>query len=115
MAPDVDSFEFFDDFRGPELSFWQLRDDTFPGNLALFKPSNFVTSHSEPAHIVLCKEDLGVRKYSSAALSSRARFLYGRFEVVLRPSRVPGVVTGVFLHRDSPATTEHRPPDAKRL
>jgi len=28
--------------------------------------------------------------------------LYGRFEAVLRPSRVPGVVTGVFLHRDSP-------------
>jgi beta-glucanase (GH16 family) len=28
--------------------------------------------------------------------------LYGRFEATLRPPRIPGVVTGVFLHRDSP-------------
>ncbi|MGI8786046.1 MAG: family 16 glycosylhydrolase [Acidobacteriota bacterium] len=99
---ETDSFEFFDDFRRPDLCLWKLRDDTFPGNLALFRPSNFVTSGYGPAQIVLRKEDVGVRQYSSAALSSRASFLYGRFEAVLRPSRVPGVVTGLFLHRDSP-------------
>ena len=96
------SSEFFDDFRKSELSLWQLREDTFPGNLALFRPSNFVRRVGRPAEITLKQEDLGVRKYSSAALSSRARFQYGRFEAVLRPSRVPGVVTGMFLHRDSP-------------
>jgi GR25 family glycosyltransferase involved in LPS biosynthesis len=99
---DRDICEVFDDFRRPESSLWQLRDDTFPGNLALFRPSNFVIGDSGAAQIILRKEDLGVRKYSSAALSSRRHFLYGYFETVLRPSPLPGVVTGVFLHRDSP-------------
>jgi len=99
---ETDALEFFDDFRTPDFSLWSLRDDTFTGNLALFRPSNFVTSGTSPAQIVLRKEDLGVRKYSSAALSSRVSFLYGRFEAVLKPARVPGLVTGVFLHRDSP-------------
>jgi GR25 family glycosyltransferase involved in LPS biosynthesis len=99
---DTDPLVFFDDFRRPELALWQLRDDTFPGNLALFRPSNFVSSDRGPAQMILRKEDLGVRIYSSAAISSRAKFLYGRFEAVLRPPRVPGVVTGLFLHRDSP-------------
>jgi len=99
----AESFAIIDDFRRPNLSLlWKLRDDTFPGNLALFRPLNFVTSDCGPAQIVLRKEDLGVRKYSSAALSSRGSFLYGRFEAVLRPSRVPGMVTGMFLQRDSP-------------
>jgi GR25 family glycosyltransferase involved in LPS biosynthesis len=98
----TDSFAFIDDFRVPDLAFWRLRDDTFPGNLALFRPSNFVTTGCGPAQIVLRREDVGVRKYSSAALSSHGSFLHGRFEAVLRPSRVPGVVTGIFLHRDSP-------------
>src|SRR5690606_27979087 len=30
------------------------------------------------------------------------RYLYGRFEAVIKVSRTPGVVTGIFLHRDSP-------------
>ncbi len=98
----TESRAIIDDFRRPDLSLWELRDDTFPGNLALFRPSNFVTNDCGPAQIVLRKEDLSVREYSSAALSSRERFLYGRFEVVLKPSWAPGVVTGIFLQRDSP-------------
>jgi GR25 family glycosyltransferase involved in LPS biosynthesis len=96
------SSAFVADFRTQGLSLWTLRDDTFPSNLALFRAANFVTNSGGPAQILLRKENLGVRGYSSAALSSVAEFLYGRFEAVLRPSRVPGVVTGVFLHRDSP-------------
>jgi beta-glucanase (GH16 family) len=30
------------------------------------------------------------------------KFLYGRFEVSLRAAKIPGIVTGFFLHRDSP-------------
>lgn len=92
----------FDDFSKSDFSLWKLRDDTFPGNLALFRPSNFIPAACEPAQLVLRQDNIGVRKYSSAALHTRASFLYGRFEVILRPSRVPGVVTGVFLHRNSP-------------
>src|SRR5689334_24631662 len=45
---------------------------------------------------------LGVRNLSAAAISSRANFLFGRFEAMLQATNVPGLVTGFFLHRDSP-------------
>jgi len=96
------SFAIIDDLRKLDLCSWKLRDDTFPGNLALFRPSNFVNNDCGPAQLILRKEDLGVRKYSSAALSSRESFLCGHFEAVLKPSRTAGVVTGIFLQRDSP-------------
>lgn len=98
----IASFAIVNDLRKLDLSSWMLRSDTFPGNLALFRPSNFVTNDCGPARLVLRQEDLGVRKYSSAALSSRRSFLYGHFEAVLKPSSAAGVVTGMFLQRDSP-------------
>ncbi len=48
------------------------------------------------------REPLGVRDFSAASISSRDRFLFGRFETTLRASTVPGLITGFFLHRDSP-------------
>jgi len=38
--------------------------------------------------------------FGSTAL--RDQYLFGRFEAVIQASNVPGVVTGFFLHRDSP-------------
>jgi hypothetical protein len=81
---------------------WLLRDDTFPGNLGLFRPANVECCAGVGAVLSVRKEPLGVRDYSAASMSSRDRFLFGRFEVTLRASNVPGVVTGFFLHRDSP-------------
>jgi beta-glucanase (GH16 family) len=48
------------------------------------------------------EEPLGVRNLSAAAISSRTNFLFGRFEATLRSTNVSGLVTGFFLHRDSP-------------
>ena len=91
-----DSFDHFDNM------FWFLRDDTFPGNLALFSPSNSSINDGAPAKITVCREDMRVRQYSSASLTSRGIFLFGRFEAVLKPPKVEGLITGMFLHRDSP-------------
>jgi hypothetical protein len=63
---------------------WFSRDDTFTDNLALFRPSN-----------IEFPSGLG------AALSI-SLYLFGRFEAIIKASNVPGVVTGFFLHRDSP-------------
>jgi beta-glucanase (GH16 family) len=35
-------------------------------------------------------------------MSSRDQYLFGRFEATIQASNVPGVVTGFFLHRNSP-------------
>ncbi|MFV2044834.1 MAG: family 16 glycosylhydrolase [Anaerolineales bacterium] len=81
---------------------WLLRDDTFAGNLALFRPSNVEFRAGVGAVLSVRGESLGVRDYSAASVSSRDRYLFGRFEAVMQASNVPGVVTGFFLHRDSP-------------
>ncbi len=81
---------------------WLLRDDTFAGNLALFRPSNVEFRPGIGAVLSVRKESLGVRSYSAGAISSCDRYLFGRFEAVMQPTNVSGVITGFFLHRDSP-------------
>ena len=92
----LDNFDYFDEKK------WFLRNDTFPGNLALFSPSNFEVKDGSGARITVCKENMGVREFSSSALTTRDSFLFGRFEAVVKPSRAEGLITGIFLHRDSP-------------
>jgi GR25 family glycosyltransferase involved in LPS biosynthesis len=92
---------FEDDLTKIPSARWLLRNDTFPGNLGLFRPAN-VTSSPGGVSLAVIEEPLGVRNFSAAAISSRARFLFGRFEATLRATNVPGLVTGFFLHRDSP-------------
>ncbi|SDL55674.1 family 16 glycosylhydrolase [Pedobacter antarcticus] len=81
---------------------WFLRDDTFTDNLALFRPNNFVSLPDAGFVLNLKKEMLGVREYSAAAITSRCRYVYGRFEATFKASNVPGVINGFFLYRDSP-------------
>lgn len=81
---------------------WLLRDDTFTDNLALFRSSNVEFRSGLGATLSVRRDSLGVREYSAASLFSRDRYLFGRFEAIIQSSKVPGVVTGFFLHRDSP-------------
>jgi len=81
---------------------WFMRDDTFTGNMALFRPTNIKFHNEIGATLTIKRESLGVRKYSAAALTSRDQYLYGKFEAVIKASNLPGVVTGLFLHRNSP-------------
>lgn len=82
--------------------FWIYRDDTFPGNECLFTPANLDIENESLVSFIVRKEKMEVRNYSSSAITSRQSFLYGRFEAELMPPKVSGLVTGVFLHRDSP-------------
>lgn len=91
-----------DGVQNLDLPDWAARSDTFSGNLALFRPSNVESEGVDGAKIHVRREDLGVRQYSAGALTSHADFLFGRFEATFRASDVPGVITGFFLHRNSP-------------
>lgn len=108
-APAIDSptksgahVSFYDCLEDLDAKRWLLRDDTFAGNLALFRRANVECRAGVGAVLSVRKEPLGVRDYSAAAISSRDRFRFGRFEATLQATKVPGVVTGFFLHRDSP-------------
>ncbi|PHS23569.1 MAG: hypothetical protein COA84_10985 [Robiginitomaculum sp.] len=89
----------FYDFTEKE---WELLEDTFPSNMALFRHNNFLQTQSDQASIVLKKENSYAREYTSASIKSNKSFLYGRFETVLKPARGAGLVTGFFLQRNSP-------------
>ena len=93
---------FEDDLGDAKSARWLLRNDTFPGNLGLFRPANVVAQSGGGRSLAVIREPLGVRSFSAASISSRDSFLYGRFEAVLQPTGVSGLVTGFFLHRDSP-------------
>lgn len=80
--------------------FWSPREDTFPSNLALFKPAN--VSQSESVELTLRSEKSRVRDYTAGALASRESFLYGSFAARLKPARGSGIITGFFLHRNGP-------------
>jgi GR25 family glycosyltransferase involved in LPS biosynthesis len=82
-------------------SAWHLRNDTFPSNLALFRPENIRTD-GPVAVLELRRERTSVREFTAGAIASRSSFCYGSFSAELRPSNVSGVITGIFLHRNAP-------------
>jgi hypothetical protein len=93
---------FGDDLSDVRSARWLLRNDTFPGNLGLFRPANVSTRSEGGALFAVRRESLGVRDFSAAAISSRDSFLYGRFDATLQATNVSGLVTGFFLYRASP-------------
>lgn len=95
------NISFLDEFKRFQGEIWELRNDTFPSNLALFSPKNFALTDAG-AILSLEKESLGVREYSASSICSKQTFQFGHFEAEIKPSNVPGVITGVFLHRNSP-------------
>ena len=82
--------------------YWMCREDTFPGNLVLFRPGNFRIENDDCGVLTLRRKNAYVRNYTSASISSQQSFLYGKFEAEVKPSSVSGVITGMFLHRSSP-------------
>ena len=75
--------------------------ETFPGNLASFSHRG-VEHGPDGTRLALGPDDAGVRPYRSGALATVGMFEHGRFEAEIRAARGSGLVTGLFLHRDSP-------------
>lgn len=93
--------DLVDDVGGLDATGWRLREDTFPGNLCLFRPDN-VRVEDGVAEVVMRAEPAGVRQYTSGAIAAAQSSLYGTFAAAIRPPEVPGLITGMFLHRDIP-------------
>jgi GR25 family glycosyltransferase involved in LPS biosynthesis len=102
LVDDVHAVVINDEFDLIDGETWLSREDTFTDNLALFRPQNINLLSNLGITLAVQKELLGVRNFSAASLTSRNKYLYGRFEVTIKVSNTPGVITGFFLHRDSP-------------
>jgi len=75
--------------------------ETFPGNLASFGREGL--QHSDlGAQLVIDGIEGGQRPYRSGALASVRSFSHGRFEAEIRAAPGSGLITGFFLHRDTP-------------
>lgn len=81
---------------------WWLRDDTFPSNMSLFSPHNVTMDDRGFTELILREEKCSVRDYTSGSIASRDRFKYGRFIAYVKPARARGIITGIFLHRNTP-------------
>ena len=77
------------------------RQDTFPGNLSIFRKEN-VKIVNNILELKIQHKKTKVRNYTSGAIVSTNYLLYGKYTVKIKPSGVRGVITGVFLHRNSP-------------
>ena len=93
---------FQENFEELSCDRWLKRTDTFPGNLGLFRCHNVSETGDGAVELIVADESLGVREYSAAALTTKDQFLYGRFEATIKASKIPGLITGFFLHRNSP-------------
>lgn len=102
MVGDITLVKINDCFEILDTRRWLLRNDTFTDNLALFRPSNVKIKPGTGAELFVRSEPLGVRDYSAASICSQDQYLFGKFEATIQASNVPGVVTGFFLHRNSP-------------
>lgn len=83
-------------------SLWKQRDDTFPSNLSIFSPDNVTIDMREITQLTFREQITAVRSFTSAAIASTYKILYGKFAITLKPTNVSGLITGVFLHRNSP-------------
>jgi beta-glucanase (GH16 family) len=73
-----------------------------PATSPLFRPNNFTACGDRTATLTLRAEISSVRNYRSASVATRARYLCGRFSAEVMPSNIPGLTTGLFLHRSNP-------------
>lgn len=75
--------------------------ETFPGNQASFAREGLVYDEYG-VHLAISRTAAGNRPYRSGAFTSVDSFQHGRFEAEIKAARGSGLVTGFFLHRNSP-------------
>lgn len=81
---------------------WYSRADTFPSNRALFRPENVTQQPEGGLALQLTKSVNIMRPLAGAAIATHAKYRFGRFGAELRAAAGSGVITGLFLHRNSP-------------
>ncbi len=95
-----------DTFASVDTAYWDRLDDTFFCNQAMFTPDNVVLRDDGGLKFRLLEEARGDRAFTSGSIATKkspdAKFLYGRFEVEMKPAKVSGTLTAFFLYRFDP-------------
>lgn len=91
----------FDNLQNLDLTKLEFRKDTFPSNLSIFKPENVCVTKNV-IKLNLKRENTLVRNYTASAIVTKNYQSFGKFSAYIKPSGVEGIITGMFLHRNSP-------------
>lgn len=75
--------------------------ETFPGNLASFEKENLLHD-VDGVRLIISKAGAAGRPYRSGAFVSARAFAHGHFEAEIKAAFGKGLITGFFLHRDTP-------------
>ena len=89
-----------------DSTYWDQMDTTFFCNQAVFSPNNIVQMPEGGVRLNVTREAAQDRAYTAADLTTKdtpeAKFKYGRFETVFKPTKEPGVISSFFLYRFDP-------------
>jgi hypothetical protein len=93
-----------DDFNEFDSNFWKILEDTFPSNQSQFTKENFKLSSqfNSGFQLEVTNMSKGSKKYSSSSIVSRVQYLYGSFEISIKPIKGDGIISAFFLHRNDP-------------
>lgn len=95
-----------DNLKEVDPEFWDKLDSTFFCNQAVFTPANVIPMAEGGIRMRLSRESRNGKEFTTGSIATRdqpdARYLYGRFEAVMKPVKESGVVTALFLYRFDP-------------
>jgi cellulose synthase/poly-beta-1,6-N-acetylglucosamine synthase-like glycosyltransferase/beta-glucanase (GH16 family) len=95
-----------DAFKTIDSTYWDRMDTTFFCNQAVFSPNNIVQMPEGGLKLNVTREAAQDRAFTAADLTTKdtpeAKFKFGRFETVFKPTKEPGVISSFFLYRFDP-------------
>jgi len=91
-----------DCFQELDLNSWKTLQDTFPSNQANFKKENFHILNDSGFEIIIDHDKADGREYSSSSIVTKKSYLYGSFEISMKPIKGDGIISAFFLHRNDP-------------
>lgn len=94
----------FDSFKKLNLKFWKILENTFPSNQAQFLKENFKLSNilDSGFQLEITNKNNEGKQYSSSSIVSQKQYLYGSFEISMKPIKGNGIISVFFLHRNDP-------------
>jgi beta-glucanase (GH16 family) len=95
-----------DELTQVDPAFWDRLDSTFKCNLAHFGPENVVLRDGGGISLRLEAHARNDRAVTAGSIATKdadeARYLFGRFETVMKPAKISGVISAFFLYRFDP-------------
>ena len=95
-----------DAFKTIDSTYWDRMDTTFFCNQAVFSPNNIVQMPEGGVKLNIERQAAQDRAFTAADLTTKdtpeAKFKFGRFETVFKPTKEPGVISSFFLYRFDP-------------